>query len=157
MSKLLAKIKGETTHKPTSESSNNRSEERQVHDKKESELEAPQGTQPPLMSYESTNKSGACSVRGGKNPDEPVEEQRFSIQPHPATNDPRDLNPNEDKDFMSPGGGACSARQPLAFNTPGPVIPNAAQQREIPLPASRDELKVRSAELNPSAKEEGGL
>ncbi len=99
MSKLLAKIKGETTHKPTSESSNNRSEERQVHDKKESE--APQITQPPLMvrssiafqttagtngqqSYESTNKSGACSVRGGKNPDEPVEEQRFSIQPHPA-------------------------------------------------------------------------
>ncbi|KLO12333.1 hypothetical protein SCHPADRAFT_998237 [Schizopora paradoxa] len=167
MSKLLAKIKGQTTHKDSSDhehkhdqsQTNDRPEERQFVDRdsnqKETEAPKPQAAQPSLMSYESTNNSGVCGARGGKKSEEPVEEQRFSIQPHPArTNDPRDLQPGDEQDFMSPGRGACSARAPLApgvFSMPGPVIPNAAQHQEIPPPSSRDELRARSAELNQSS------
>ncbi|KAI5118303.1 hypothetical protein M0805_003822 [Coniferiporia weirii] len=72
-------------------------------------------------------------------------EQQFSIQPHPAkTNDPADLNGPQS------GGGLATARDPASavHNTPGPVIPNAEMQRNIPPPAGRDELNARAAELN---------
>jgi len=161
MSKLLAKIKGQTTHKPaSSEPDNHPTDDREVHDQNSKDFESeapPKGAQPPgpLMSYDSTDRpSGACFARGGKKSDGSLEEQQFTIQPHPAkTNDPRDLTGDEGQDFMSPGGGACSARNPFnAFNAPpGPVIPNAAHQQEIPPPSSRDELRVRSAELNQAA------
>jgi len=160
MSKLLAKIKGQTTH--SDQDNRPTKDEREVHDQNSKDFESeapPKGAQPgppaPLMSYDSTDRpSGACFARGGKKSDGSLEEQQFTILPHPAkTNDPRGLEGDESEDFMSPGGGACSARNPFnAFNAPpGPVIPNAAQQQEIPPPSSRDELRVRSAELNQAA------
>ncbi|KAH8109424.1 hypothetical protein DFH11DRAFT_1548228 [Phellopilus nigrolimitatus] len=109
------------------------------------------------------------SASGSKKDKKAGEEQQFSIQPHPAkTNDPADLNGTQ------AGGGLATAQNPASavHNTPGPVIPNA--DANIGEPAvrssrdcirvfvpiltsmfyrsyatkSRDELRVRAAELN---------
>ncbi|THG99506.1 hypothetical protein EW145_g7253 [Phellinidium pouzarii] len=82
---------------------------------------------------------------GPKNPQAENGEQQFSIQPHPAkTNNPVDLQPEPEQ------GGLASARDPASavHSTPGPVIPNAEIQQNIPPPASHDELSARAAELN---------
>jgi hypothetical protein len=97
------------------------------------------------------------------------QEQSFSIQPHPAvsltldraplfphfsstradtieqkTNDPADLR----QEPPQLGGGLNSNPEWAAFSAKGPYQPAAEVMQNVPAPATRDELKARSAELN---------
>jgi len=72
-----------------------------------------------------------------------VKESTFSIQPHPArTNDPRDL------EGPQLGAGLNSKPEFQAFHARGPYIPNQDVINSLEQPASRDELRARTAELN---------
>ncbi|TFK50455.1 hypothetical protein OE88DRAFT_1660868 [Heliocybe sulcata] len=71
------------------------------------------------------------------------QEQSFSIQPHPAkSNNPGDLEPPQ------PGGGLNSNPELGAFHARDPHVPSQEIRNNLPEPASRDELKARSAQLN---------
>jgi len=71
------------------------------------------------------------------------QEQSFSIQPHPAkTNDPKDL------DRQGPIGAGYGPDSANMNYGPGPVMPDAQAQQNMPPVSSRDQLKARSAALN---------
>ncbi|KZT25881.1 hypothetical protein NEOLEDRAFT_1132881 [Neolentinus lepideus HHB14362 ss-1] len=79
----------------------------------------------------------------GKHNNQGQGEQSFNIQPHPAkTNDPRDLEPPQ------PGGGLNSKPEYGALHARDPYVPSEEIKNSLPQPASRDELRARSAQLN---------
>ncbi|CAL1710885.1 unnamed protein product [Somion occarium] len=68
-------------------------------------------------------------------------EQQFSTLPHPAkTNDPRDL--------QAGGGGFQKDPNIEAFHAHGPYVPDQNVASNLEQPASSEELRARSAELN---------
>ncbi|EPQ51218.1 hypothetical protein GLOTRDRAFT_49138 [Gloeophyllum trabeum ATCC 11539] len=79
----------------------------------------------------------------GSGNSQPSNEPTYSIQPHPAqTNDPRDLEPPQ------LGGGLNSKPEYQAFHARDPHVPSKEIRDNMPQPASREELKARSAQLN---------
>jgi hypothetical protein len=60
------------------------------------------------------------------------------------TNDPADLR----QEPPQLGGGLNSNPEWAAFSAKGPYQPAAEVMQNVPAPATRDELKARSAELN---------
>jgi len=75
----------------------------------------------------------------------PEEEQKFTIQPHPAkSNDPADVV-NQDP---QPGGGLNSDANIGALKATGPFVPDEEMKANMEQPKSRAELRARGDELN---------
>ncbi|PPQ76258.1 hypothetical protein CVT26_009847 [Gymnopilus dilepis] len=83
----------------------------------------------------SVDSSAQDSGKGKEKGNEPT----YSILPHPAkTNDPADLQPS---------GGLRSGGPMEAFHARDPHVPNDEIKRNMPLPASHEELQARQAAL----------
>ncbi|GBE84397.1 hypothetical protein SCP_0603760 [Sparassis crispa] len=93
----------------------------------------------PSTESESSGKQSSTqkSPSGGKR-----EEASFHILPHPATNDPRDL------EGPQLGGGLNSNPEIGAFHAREPYVPSPALMQNVEQPKTREELRARAAELN---------